>query len=54
MLAKGVINSINFSSNTCKVRIPQFETVNSDPIILDATISITPGIYNGYKENDVV
>ena len=54
MLAKGVISSIDFSSNTCKVRIPQFETVNSDPIILDATISITPGIYNGYKENDVV
>jgi len=54
MLAKGIIDSIDFSSNTCIVRIPQFETANSDPIILSATFSITPGMYNGYKENDVV
>ena len=31
-----------------------FETANNDPIVMNATFSITPGMYNGYKVDDVV
>ena len=54
MVTKGIITSIDFNGNTCKVRIPLFETAGNDPIIHDAIISNTPGMYNGYKVSDVV
>lgn len=54
MVTKGIITSIDFNGNTCKVRIPFFETAGNDPIVGDAIISNTPGSYNGYKVNDVV
>ena len=54
MVTKGIITSIDFNGNTCKVRIPFFETAGNDPIISDAIISNTPGVYNGYKVDDVV
>ncbi len=54
MVTKGIITSIDFNGNTCKVRVPFFETAGNDPIIGNAIISNTPGMYNGYKVDDVV
>ena len=54
MVTKGIITSIDFNGNTCKVRIPFFETAGNDPIIGTAIVSNTPGSYNGYKVGDVV
>lgn len=54
MVTKGIIKSIDLRGNTCKVHIPFFETAGNDPIIETATVSNTPGSYNGYKVGDVV
>ena len=54
MITKGIIKSIDFLGNTCTVHIPFFETAGNDPIIETATVSNTPGSYNGYKIGDVV
>lgn len=54
MITKGIIKSIDLLGNTCKVHIPFFETAGNDPIIETATVSNTPGSYNGYKVGDVV
>ena len=55
MLTKGIIKSIDYTGNTCKVRMPLFENGNSESeVIAEATISTLPGAYNGFKENDVV
>ena len=50
MITEAEIKSINYASNSCTVRIPIFETTNSnEPVILEAKILIQPGIYNGYE-----
>ena len=56
MIVKGIINSINYTSNVCSVRIPTFETASSPdtPAVFNATFMNIPGIYNCYKENDIV
>lgn len=54
MVVKGIIKSIDFNGNSCVVRIPYFETAGSHEVSCTALISNMPGIYNGYKENDVV
>lgn len=55
MVTKGIIQTIDFNGNTCAVRLPYFETASiNDPVVLNATLLIVPGIYNGYKPNDVV
>mgnify|MGYP003292549718 CR=1 FL=1 len=55
MIVKGIIKTINFSENSCTVRLPLFETAAAQgEVILDAIISIQPGLYNGYTEGDVV
>lgn len=54
MITKGIIKSIDLLGNTCTVHIPFFETAGNDPIIETATVSNTPGSYNGYKVGDVV
>ena len=54
MVTKGIITAIDFKGNTCTVRMPFFETANNDPIVMNATFSNTPGMYNGYKVDDVV
>jgi len=54
MITKGIITAIDFTGNTCTVRMPFFETAGNDEIIGTATISNTPGSYNGYKVGDVV
>ena len=55
MIVKGIIKSIDYQGNTCVVRIPLFETASGDKNVeITATFATLPGIYNGYKENDVV
>ena len=54
MVTKGIIKSIDLLGNTCTVHIPFFETAGNDQIIETATVSNTPGSYNGYKVGDVV
>lgn len=55
MIVKGLIKSIDFADNSCKVRLPIFETAaSSGEVVLKATILIQPGMYNGYAEGDVV
>ena len=54
MVVKGIIKSIDVQGNTCTVRMPYFENVGNDEIVATATVSNSPGSYNGYKVNDVV
>ena len=54
MLVKGIIKTIDFTGNTCTVHIPTFESHRADQYIVTAAISNQPGLYNGYKEEDVV
>ena len=55
MITKGIIKSIDYNGNTCKVRVPILESACDDAeIILSAIFSTTPGVFNGYKEEDVV
>ena len=55
MIVKGIIKSIDYTGNTCTVRIPVFESAaNENEVVVPATLSTLPGIYNGYKEEDVV
>ncbi len=56
MLTKAIIQSIDYTKNICRVRIPLFENAsrNVNMIEADAQINIVPGIYNSYKTGDVV
>ena len=55
MVTQAEIQSIDFNSNSCTVRIPLFETAGTlEPFIAEAKICIQPGIYNGYKIGDTV
>ena len=55
MLTKGEIKTINYNNNTGTVRVPLFETSDSnDQVIIDAIFVIPPGIFNGYRPGDIV
>ena len=55
MVTAAEIQSIDFTSNSCVIRIPFFETAGTlEPFISTAKICIQPGIYNGYKIGDTV
>lgn len=56
MLTKAIVQSIDYTKNMCRVRIPLFEHAsrNVNMIEADAQINIVPGIYNSYKTGDVV
>lgn len=56
MLTKAIIQSIDYTKNMCRVRIPLFENAarNINIIEADAQINIVPGIYNSYKTGDIV
>lgn len=56
MLTKAIIQSVDYTKNICRVRIPLFENAsrNVNMIEADAQFSIVPGIYNCYKTGDVV
>ncbi len=56
MLTKAIIQSIDYTKNMCRVRIPLFENASRNVTMIeaDAQINIVPGIYNSYKTGDVV
>lgn len=55
MVTKGEIQTIDYLSNTCQVRIPIFEsTTRTNAFIVPATFSIMPGTINMYSPGDVV
>ena len=55
MIVKGLIKSIDYSDNSCMVRLPIFETAaTKSEVVLKAVLLAQPGMYNGYKEGDVV
>lgn len=55
MITKGEIQSVDFTGNTCVVRIPYFESAGiTDKIYAEAAVCNPPGIYNSYKAGDVV
>jgi len=55
MITKGIITSIDYNTNVCQVRLPVFEPAGAvDAAINEATFSILPGLYNGYKVGDRV
>jgi hypothetical protein len=56
VLTKAIIQSIDYTKNMCRVRIPLFENAsrNVNMIEADAQINIIPGIYNSYKTGDIV
>jgi hypothetical protein len=56
VLTKAIIQSIDYTKNMCRVRIPLFENAarNINMIEADAQINIVPGVYNSYKTGDVV
>jgi hypothetical protein len=55
MITKGILKTIDYNNNSCKVRLPLFENSNNkDEVILPAVFLSQPGIYNGYAEGDIV
>lgn len=55
MIVKGLIKSIDYSDNSCMVRLPIFETAaTKSEVVLKAVMLSQPGMYNGYAEGDVV
>lgn len=55
MFTKAEIQSIDYTSNTCLVRIPLFENAASDfPVVVEAQIACEPGIHSGYMKGDKV
>ena len=55
MIVKGIIKTIDFKGNTCTVRIPVLEnSANGAEVVIPAVFSMIPGLYNGYKVDDVV
>jgi hypothetical protein len=56
MVTKAIIQTIDYTKNICRVRIPLFENAsrNVNMIEADAQFSVVPGIYNSYKTGDIV
>jgi len=55
MLTKGEIQSIDFTGNSCRIRIPLFEVAGiEDKVYATAYFAVEPGKYNSYKPGDVV
>lgn len=55
MITEGIIKTIDYNGNSCTVRIPLYETVqNLGEVVLPGKIAILPGIFNGYKPDDMV
>lgn len=56
MLTKAIIQSIDYTKNICRVRIPLFENASRNVNIIEANaqLNIVPGICNNYKTGDIV
>lgn len=55
MILSALIESIDYSNNTCQVQIPDLRSAaNKEPIIRTAVFAETPGIHNSYSIGDTV
>lgn len=55
MITKGIIESVDLRDNHYVIRVPIFEIAGNEyKNEIEAIASISPGSFNGYKENDVV
>ena len=55
MILSALIESIDYSNNTCQVQIPDLQSAaNKEPIIRTAVFAETPGIHNSYNTGDTV
>ena len=55
MITKAVVQSINSTGTRCVIRMPLFETASSStPVIAEALVNITPGVFNNIEVDDVV
>lgn len=55
MVTKAIIRSINRAGNRCIVRMPLFESASSSAHVeAEASVSITPGLFNNLFVGDVV
>lgn len=55
MITKAIVQSINATGNRCVVRMPLFETAaNPNPVLAEALVNITPGIFNNLEVGDIV
>lgn len=55
MFTKAIVQSINSNGTRCVVRMPLFETAaNPNPVLAEALINITPGIFNNLEVGDIV
>ena len=55
MVTKAEVKSINGAANRVVVRMPLFETASSSaPVLVEALVSITPGLFNNLVVGDVV
>lgn len=55
MITKAVVQSINSTGTRCVVRMPLFETASSStPVVAEALVNITPGVFNNIEVDDVV
>ncbi len=55
MITEALIETIDFTANSCTVRIPLFETTNTvTKVVVPAHFCIQPGQVNGYKVGDMV
>lgn len=55
MIIKGILKSVDYLNNTGIVRLPRFETAGTkDEMTMPCVFAIPPGVYNGYKESDIV
>lgn len=55
MVTKAEIIGIDYTSNTCQVRMPIFESTSSaNYAIARALFAVQPGVFNGYTVGDVV
>lgn len=55
MITKGIIQTIDSTTNAYNVRVPIFEGAgNKHAVVLTATAAINPGHFAGYQQNDVV
>lgn len=54
MVIKGEIQTIDYNTNTCMVRMPFFENSTGEIAIAPAIFSVMPGSYNSYSVGDIV
>ena len=55
MITKAIVRSVNKAGTRCRVEMPLFATASStSPVIAEALVSITPGLFNNIFVDDIV